>query len=110
MPFNEEYKEVLNTIAETGQGAAQAYAETHTESATGKEDGKTSVDWGSLVNSFASVAQNYANSRNNGGRKWNDFNVEARVDDSTQKTIILVVCILAGALIFYGIKTQKVAK
>lgn len=110
MPFNEEYKEVMDRIAETGQSAAQVYAETHTESATGKESegsGSKSVDWGSLVNSFASVAQNYANSRNNGGRQWNDFNVKATVDESTQKTIIFVVVILAGALIFYGLKANK---
>lgn len=110
MPFNEDYQQVMSQIRETGSEAAQIYAETHQNSAANDEAGteRTSVDWGKLANSFAGAAQEWIDSRNSGdGRKWNDFKVDARIDDSTQKTIILVVCILAGALIFYGIKSQK---
>ena len=109
MPFNEDYQRTMQQIAETGQTAAEVYAETQSNSAANKENtgGKSSVDWGALVNGFASAAQSYANSRNGDGRQWNDFNVEAKVDESTQKTIIFVVVILAAALIFYGIKTSK---
>lgn len=106
MPFNEDYQDVMQTIAETGNAAAQAYAETHQEGSSSKSE----IDWGGLVNAFGSVAESYAQSRNPNGRQWNDFNVEAKVDKSTQTTIILVVCILAGALIFYGIKMNKGAK
>lgn len=108
MPFNEDYQNVMNAIRETGSTAAEIYAETNTESAANKENtgGNSSVDWGKLVNSFAGAAQSYLDNRET-GRKWNDFKVDATIDEGTQKTIIIVVCILAGALIFYGIKTQK---
>ena len=108
MPFNEDYQRTMQQIAETGQTAAAVYAETQTNSAANRENagGRSSVDWGALVNGFASAAQSYAN-RNNSGREWNDFKVDATIDEGTQKTIIFVVVILAAALVYYGIKTSK---
>ncbi|MBP5400752.1 MAG: hypothetical protein J6Y35_03895 [Bacteroidales bacterium] len=108
MPFNEDYQNVMNTIRETGSTAAEVYAEKNTESAANNENtgGKSSVDWGKLVNSFAGAAQSYLDNRET-GRKWNDFKVNATIDEGTQKTIIIVVCILAGALVFFGLMNNK---
>lgn len=106
MPFNDDYKETMARIAETGESVAKEYAETQNSGAQNKEN--SAIDWGGLVNGFANAASQWAaNRNNNNGRQWNDFEVEARVDKSTQNTIILIVCILAGALIFFGIRTGK---
>lgn len=110
MPFNEDYQQVMSTIESFSGEAAKEYTEAQNSANTdnAEESRKNNVDWGNLVNSFATAAQSYMDRRRNGdGRAWNDFKVDAKVDEGTQKTIILVVCILAGALVFYGLKTSK---
>lgn len=106
MPFNEAYQQVMNKIAETGTTAAAEYAARNSEAGKENAGGQSSIDWGNLVNSFANAAQSYADNRQQ-GRAWNDFKVDATIDESTQKTIIFVVIVLAAALVYYGIKTAK---
>lgn len=100
MPFNEDYKATMEAIKETGNEAAQVYAEYNQKADNNGE--KSGVDWGGLVNGFAAAAKEWAESRNNGGRRWNDFKVE--VDEGTQKTVLWAVAIIAGAIIFWAYK------
>lgn len=106
MHFNEDYKRTMQTIAETGQSVAAAYAETQNESAANSEN-QTTVDWGKLVNTFGTAAQNYLDNRNAGERRWNDFEVNAKIDEGTQKVIIFVVVLAVGALLFYGFRKNR---
>jgi len=104
MPFDEDYQNTMARVAEIGGSAAEAYTAAKNENG---ENTGTGVDWGQLVNTAAGALQQWQQNRTAGQRQWNDFNVEAKVDESTQKTIILVVCILAGALVFFGLKNNK---
>ena len=103
MPFDEDYEQTIKSVAEIGGSAAEAY----TAARTNESGEKTNVDWGKLVNSAAGALQQWQQNRTEGSRQWNDFKVSASVDESTQKTIILVVCILAGSLVFFGLKHNK---